>query len=63
MQPHQQRVVNEKNELDIKLSALKAFWNNPIFVTLPEDERVRLEKQSLIMEQYSAILGERIAAF
>jgi hypothetical protein len=63
MSPFQQRVVDEKSELDDKIAKLKAFWDNPIFPTLPEAERQRLEKQSNIMDDYSAILGERIANF
>jgi hypothetical protein len=63
MQPFQQRVVDEKKELDERLAKLNDFWNNPIFGTLPDAEKVRLEKQSLLMQSYSEILGERIAAF
>ena len=63
MQPYQQRVVDEKSQLDDKLTALKAFWDNPLFATLPDDEKQRLERQSVVMEEYSNILGERIANF
>ena len=35
MQPHQQRVINEKEELDKKANALSEFiGNNPIFDTI-----------------------------
>ena len=63
MQPHQQRVVDEKTELDEKLSKLNAFWNNPIFAGLPEAERDRLHRQAVLMQQYSDVLAERIAVF
>jgi crAss001_48 related protein len=64
MQPHQQRVVDEKTELDTKLDKLKAFiMDSPIFKTLPVDEQKRLNAQYDVMEQYSKILKERIAAF
>lgn len=63
MQPHQQRVVNEKKELDDKLSKLVMFTHGDIFRTLVPEERDRLEKQATAMTQYSQILGERIAAF
>jgi hypothetical protein len=65
LQPHQERVVIEKLELDEKLAKLKAFafGGNPIFGTLPPEERDRLERQFDAMSRYSAILGERIAAF
>jgi hypothetical protein len=63
MQPHQQRVVDEKAELDSKLEKLRAFLPSPIFAKLDEDERKRLFTQANIMSDYSEILGERIAAF
>jgi hypothetical protein len=64
MQPHQQRVVDEKKELDEKLDKLKAFIEvNPIFKKLPEDERRRLNRQFDVMAEYSGILSQRIAAF
>jgi hypothetical protein len=64
MQPHQQRVVDEKTELDTKAKALSEFiGNNPIFLTLDAAEQERLKEQNDVMWQYSEILGARIAAF
>lgn len=64
MQPHQQRVVDEKTELDEKATALSNFIaTSPIFKTLDRAEQERLEEQSEIMWRYSEILGERISAF
>ncbi len=63
MQPHQQRVIDEKTELDAKLKKLTAFTFTDTFEALPSDERGRLNRQHGIMGQYSDILGERIAAF
>lgn len=64
MQPHQQRVVDEKTELDEKATALSNFINtNPTFETLDRAEQVRLKEQNDIMWRYSEILGERISAF
>jgi hypothetical protein len=64
MQPHQQRVVDEKAELDTKAKALSEFiGNNPIFETLDPAEQERLKVQNDVMWQYSEILGARIAAF
>ena len=64
LKPHQQRVVEEKSDLDEKIAKLKDFTNNnPVFATLPEDEQARLTRQYDIMLAYSAVLGERIAAF
>lgn len=64
MLPHQQRVVDEKKELDKKLGKLKAFIEtNTRFAGLPVDERRRLNRQCDVMAEYSSILSQRIAAF
>jgi hypothetical protein len=64
LQPHQQRVVTEKAELDEKIDKLKAFiMNSPIYQKLPDDERSRLNQQYDAMVVYSHILGARIEAF
>lgn len=63
MAPHQERVVQEKRELDEKLSKLSAFLVSDLYHTLPAEERDRLTRQHNVMTQYSQILGERIAAF
>ncbi len=63
MQPHQQRVIDEKTELDDKLSKLVKFYDTDIYAKLDEAERVRLSRQGQLMSEYSDILGQRIAAF
>lgn len=64
MQPFQQRVLQEKLELDVRLDALRAFvGSSPLFLTLPELEQWRMLKQFHHMAQYSAVLQERIDAF
>lgn len=63
LQPHQQRVVTEKAELDEKLAKLMAFLGTPTYAGLSEAERSRLRSQSFFMVGYSAVLGERIDAF
>ena len=66
MQPHQERVVKEKAELDEKLGKLHAFCfghDTKIFGSLSPEERDRLERQYDAMKLYSNILAERIAAF
>lgn len=64
MQPHQQRVVDEKAELDKKANALSQFiGTNPVFESLDKAEQERLREQCEIMWKYSEILGARIAAF
>jgi hypothetical protein len=64
LQPHQQRVVDEKVELDKKAHALSEFiGHNPTFDTLDPEEQGRLKEQNDIMWQYSEILGKRIKRF
>lgn len=64
LQPHQARVVAEKEELDTKLNALSHFIAGGLtFSSLDVDEQTRLRLQKDYMEQYSEVLGERIAAF
>jgi len=63
MQPHQQRVVDEKTALDEKNDKLKAFIMGSVFSTLPYEERSRLDHQYDVMMEYSRILRDRIAAF
>ena len=62
--PHQQRVLDEKLELNERLSKLDAFiLDNPLFMRLSGAEQERLARQSKAMAVYSGILDERIAAF
>lgn len=64
MLPHQQRVVDEKSELDEKLIRLNQFIaKSPIFQDLDDAEKSRLIAQKAHMEGYSDILRERIHAF
>lgn len=63
MQPHQQRVVDEKTQLDEKLAKLTGFYDSHIFDGLDTAEKDRLHRQGQVMSEYSQILGERIAAF
>ena len=63
MQPHQERVVTEKAELDSKIEKLDTFLHGSIYQTLTDEERMRLMRQFCHMKDYSNVLGERIAAF
>jgi len=64
IQPHQQRVIDERHELDTKIAALFVFINeSPIFDKLDDAEQVRLKRQLDHMIAYSDILKERIGAF
>lgn len=63
LSPHQQRVLDEKAELDERLSKLVGFFSTSIFHAIPESEQIRLESQAAVMRKYSVILGERIVNF
>jgi len=63
LQPHQERVVTEKAELDHKIQKLSEFVSGSIYGTLTEAEQFRMSKQLDLMQQYSEVLGERIDAF
>ena len=63
LQPHQQRVVDERHELMFKLDKLRAFIRGGIFKNLDLDEQERLIRQEKIMDQYDTVLKERITAF
>lgn len=65
MEPYQQRVVSEKQELDVKLLKLEdfIFRSGGKWFEVPDAERLRMVKQYGHMSDYSRILGERIAAF
>ena len=63
MAPYQERVVAEKVDLDEKIDKLTAFIDTPIFAGLDAAEQDRLLRQLHSMGDYTAVLGERIAAF
>jgi hypothetical protein len=64
MEPHQQRVVDELKELEVKRSKLGKFiQENKMFKTLPAAEKERLRRQFSIIMQYEEVLTERIRAF
>lgn len=63
MLPHQQRVIDEKAELDAKISKLTEFIGGAIFKGLAENEKLLLKLQASAMVMYSAILDTRIETF
>ena len=63
MQPHQQRVVDEKRDLDENLGKLHAFFCTHQFAGLRLIEQDLLCQQSEAMEKYSAVLRLRIEDF
>lgn len=63
MQPHQQRVIDEKVELGEKLEKLLSFIQTDFYKNLPEAERELLFYQSEVMEDYFKTLEQRIELF
>jgi len=65
MEPYQERVIAEKQELDGKLTKLEnfIFRSGGKWFDVPDAERLRMVKQYGHMSDYSRILGERIATF
>ena len=64
IQPHQQRVVDEYNELVEKTSKLGAFiLDNPIYRSLEEDEQKDMKIQYDAMCVYTDALERRINRF
>lgn len=62
--PHEQRVIEEKNTLDVKINKLQSFIEtNKIFNDLEEYEKQNLKLQLEKMKEYSTILGTRIGCF
>ncbi len=63
LEPHQQRVIDEKIDLSDKRAKLFAFFYSPTFYELDQDEKGRLKIQYEIMGAYVEILNQRIRAF
>lgn len=64
MQPHQQRVVQERDELQDRTQKLGEFiLNNPIFQSLSEEEQTDMSEQHYFMSRYLEILDKRIKRF
>lgn len=63
MLPYQQRLIDEKTQLDERLGKLTAFFDTEPFPDLPQAEQDRRRRQATHMKRYSDILGERIEAW
>jgi hypothetical protein len=64
MYPHEERVVEEKRDLDERLGRLNHFMaTSPTFEGLSEDEKLLMRQQATAMAQYSGALGGRISRF
>lgn len=63
VQIYQQRVINEKADLDEKIDSLVRFMESPNANHLPQVEVSLLAIQLHVMYQYSAVLQQRIDRF
>ena len=62
--PHQQRVIDERDELNEKLLKLQDFISSSsVFENLADEEKSRLLSQCKAMVEYWSILDERISNF
>jgi hypothetical protein len=60
---YQQRVKQERQELDKKIESLTAFIGTPTYHEMDPHDQFLLRLQLVSMSEYSWILGERIARF
>ena len=63
LQPHQQRVVDEMNELKQKADRLESFIVGDTFLTLEKIDQGLLIAQFDVMGAYLRILGLRVLRF
>lgn len=63
MQPHEERVIAEKKELDDKIVKLSKFLFSETAEFIEEADAALLVEQHHVMRKYSAVLGQRIARF
>lgn len=63
MEPYQERVIEERKELEERLIKLVAFIESAMFYDLQSDEKLRLQRQRDAMRLYLYILNERVKAW
>lgn len=63
MKDHEQRVVDEKSELDEKISKLVEFMKTELYLGLHKVDISLLSVQFEYMNDYSRVLGQRIDRF
>lgn len=63
MQPYQQCVIEERDELHARLEHLHTFVHSEAFPCVHPSECDRLLRQVTHMRDYLRVLEERIAAF
>lgn len=63
LEPYQQRVVDENEELKEKIDKLQAFMLSPKWKELQAIDQYLLSSQLQVMQTYSQILFQRITRF
>lgn len=63
LQPHQQLVVSQRNELGERTQKLEAEIHSEAFAKLDQDEQIRMHRQLAQQYQLLSTLNERINAF
>lgn len=58
---YQQRVVDERSQLEDKIEKLGAFMRSPIFSNLSADEQRLMSEQYEVMTRYGLVLTKRLA--
>lgn len=61
--PHEQRVVQEREELRGRLERLNTFMTGPVFKSLPQLDQDLLHRQNWLMIELAFVLAERIERF
>lgn len=61
--PHEQRVVQEREELQGRLERLSTFMTGPVFKSLPQLDQDLLHRQNWLMIELVFVLAERIERF
>jgi hypothetical protein len=60
MQPHQERVIVEREALEDKREKLAIFIRSSVYASLPDVEKAALSRQFAAMGEYSQALQDRI---
>lgn len=63
MQPHEERVVAERADLELKIDRLRSFIRDSRFERVSRFNRFLLLSQLEVMSSYATILTERIRLF
>ena len=63
MQPYQERIVNERDELGIRIDKLQKFQVTQAYIDLNHVDRNLLQQQKMAMIEYHDILNQRINRF